>query len=137
MAETGSLEKGAIVVPATPTSSSSIPAEPFDRSAERRLIHKLDLRIIPVLWTLQLVSFVDRANIGNAKIAGMEKELHLTGNNRYNTAVWIFNLGYLIGGVPIMMLFKRYGPRVLSCMMFCWGAYEFCDCDCACGPPSD
>lgn len=37
-----------------------------DRAAERRLVRKLDLRIIPVLWILYLCNFIDRANVSTA-----------------------------------------------------------------------
>lgn len=38
---------------------------------ERKLIWKLDLRLIPWLSLLYLLSFLDRTNIGNAKIQGV------------------------------------------------------------------
>ncbi|KAJ4355059.1 hypothetical protein N0V95_003277 [Ascochyta clinopodiicola] len=91
-----------------------------DRAAERRLLRKLDLRILPVLWVLYLVNFIDRANIGNAKIQGMEKELKLVGQ-RFNICVWVFNLGYLVAGIPLQIVFKKYGPKSLCVMMFTWG----------------
>jgi MFS family permease len=114
------------------------PETPFDRNHERRLLQKLDIRILPVLWLLYLVNFIDRytpnpplpsatltdpppsANIGNAKIQGMEKELHLI-NQRFNISVWVFNLGYLVAGIPMQLVFKKYGPRSLCVMMFAWG----------------
>ncbi|KAF2638129.1 MFS general substrate transporter [Massarina eburnea CBS 473.64] len=102
----------------SPSFSSGEPIH--DKAAERRLVRKLDLRIIPILWILYLVNFLDRANIGNAKIAGMEKELHLVGQ-RFNIAAWVFNLGYLVAGVPLTILFKRYGPKSLCVMMITWG----------------
>ncbi|ORY00958.1 major facilitator superfamily domain-containing protein [Clohesyomyces aquaticus] len=102
----------------SPTTSSL--EQPFDTAVERRLVRKLDIRIIPVLWILYLVNFIDRANIGNAKIQGMEKELHLIGQ-RFNICVWVFNLGYLVAGVPMMIVFRRYGPKTLCAMMFFWG----------------
>jgi len=40
-------------------------------SFEKKLIHKLDLRVLPWLTLLYLLSFLDRANIGNAKIQGV------------------------------------------------------------------
>ncbi|KAF2196647.1 MFS general substrate transporter [Delitschia confertaspora ATCC 74209] len=101
-------------------SPSSVLRPPFNRTAEQKLLRKLDVRILPVLWILHFVNFVDRANIGNAKIQGMENELHLTGQ-RFNIAVWVFNLGYLVAGVPAAVAFKKYGPKSLVVMMFCWG----------------
>lgn len=50
----------------------------------------------------------------------MEKELHLIGQ-RFNICVWVFNLGYLVAGIPMQILFKKYGPKSLCCMMFAWG----------------
>lgn len=96
------------------------PVPPFDHVAQRRLVRKLDIRILPVLWILYLVNFIDRANIGNAKIQGMEKELSLTGQ-RFNICVWVFNLGYLVAGIPLQIAFKKYGPKSLCVMMFFWG----------------
>ncbi|KAF2468573.1 MFS general substrate transporter [Lindgomyces ingoldianus] len=120
MTDSPSLEKGAVITdgPYSPTSSTLEGS--FDAAAERRLIRKLDLRILPVLWVLYLVNFIDRANIGNAKIQGMEKELHLIGQ-RFNISVWVFNLGYLVAGVPLMVVFRKYGPKSLCIMMFFWG----------------
>ncbi|KAF1836160.1 MFS general substrate transporter [Decorospora gaudefroyi] len=120
MADSSSMEKGVIVqdTPVSPTDSTLEP--PFDRAAERRLLRKLDFRILPVLWILYLVNFIDRANIGNAKIQGMEKELNLIGQ-RFNISVWVFNLGYLVAGIPLQIAFKKYGPKSLCVMMFCWG----------------
>lgn len=50
----------------------------------------------------------------------MEKELNLI-NQRFNISVWVFNLGYLVAGIPLQILFKKYGPKSLCVMMFCWG----------------
>ena len=36
----------------------------FDPALEKKLLRKLDWRIIPALWFLFLVSFMDRSNIG-------------------------------------------------------------------------
>jgi MFS family permease len=96
------------------------PPPPSDEVAEARLLRKLDLKVLPILWLLYLVCFVDRANIGNAKIQGMDTELHLTGQ-RYNISVWVFNLGYLVAGIPLAILFKRTGPKMLSVLMLAWG----------------
>jgi MFS family permease len=99
---------------------SSPAPETFDKVAERRILRKLDLKVLPILWLLYLVCFVDRSNIGNGKILGMDAELKLKGQ-KYNIAVFVFNIGYLVAGVPVAILFKRTGPKFLSIMMFCWG----------------
>ncbi|TFY69332.1 hypothetical protein EVG20_g3195 [Dentipellis fragilis] len=45
---------------------------------ERKLMRKIDLRLVPWLALLYLLSFLDRTSIGNAKLYGMEKDLHIT-----------------------------------------------------------
>lgn len=99
-----------------------VPQAPFDKAAEGRILRKLDMKILPILWLLYLVCFVDRSNIGNAKIQGMEKDLDLKGQ-RYNIAVFVFNIGYLVAGVPLSIVFKKTGPKSLAVMMFCWGEW--------------
>ena len=56
---------------------------PIDAAIERRILRRLDFTFLPMLNVLFIVSFADRSNIGNAKIAGMNRDLELTGN-RYN-----------------------------------------------------
>jgi hypothetical protein len=34
-----------------------------DEDAEKRLIRKLDLRIIPILWLMFMLAFLDRTNV--------------------------------------------------------------------------
>jgi hypothetical protein len=41
------------------------------RKFERKLLWKLDFRLVPWLSLLYLLSFLDRTNIGNAKIQGV------------------------------------------------------------------
>jgi MFS family permease len=120
MADSNFVEKGVFVQDAPVFNALPSVEPPFDRAAERRLLRKLDLRILPVLWILYLVNFIDRANFGNAKIQGMEKELNLIGQ-RFNICVWVFNLGYLVAGIPLQIAFKKYGPKSLCVMMLAWG----------------
>ncbi|GAB1203794.1 hypothetical protein APSETT445_002434 [Aspergillus pseudonomiae] len=46
---------------------------------ENRILRKMDLRIIPMLAVLYLLAFLDRGNIGNAKIEGLLDDLNITG----------------------------------------------------------
>ncbi|KAI9692101.1 MAG: hypothetical protein M1822_006331 [Bathelium mastoideum] len=91
-----------------------------DSVIEKRILRKLDFRVVPILWLLFLVSFIDRGNIANAKIQGMEQQLHLVGSD-YNTAYWVFTLSYVVFGVPANIAFRFFGPKSLSIMMLCWG----------------
>ncbi len=61
-------------------SSSSLPEETAEsKELERRYVRKLDWNLLPLLMLLQIASFLDRSNIGNAKINGLVTDLHLVG----------------------------------------------------------
>ena len=56
---------------------------------EKKLMRKIDWRLMPPLMILFMLAFVDRINIGNAKIQGMAKDLHMVGND-YSVALSLF-----------------------------------------------
>lgn len=66
----------------------------LDQKGKRRLMFKLDRRIVPYLALLYLCSFLDRVNIGNAKIAGIVDDLGMS-ESMFNWALSIFFIGYV------------------------------------------
>ena len=58
---------------------SEISATVYDAKATQRLLRKIDWYLLPFLALLYLLSFLDRANIGNARLAGLEKTLNMSG----------------------------------------------------------
>lgn len=89
---------------------------------EKKLLRKIDLRLMPILWVMYILNYVDRTNIGNAKISGMSKDLHLD-DSRYAWALSIFFIGYLIMEVPSNMILSRSRPSIfLPAIMLVWGA---------------
>lgn len=50
----------------------------FTKQKEKQILRKMDLRLIPILSALYLMSFIDRTNVGNAKIEGLMDDLNLT-----------------------------------------------------------
>lgn len=44
--------------------------EEYTLKEQRRIIHKVDRRLLLILGAIQAVSFLDRANMSNANIAG-------------------------------------------------------------------
>ncbi|KAI0407240.1 MFS transporter [Xylaria palmicola] len=81
----------------------------FDPEAERKLRLKLDYMVVPTVSILYLFCFIDRANIGNARLAGFEKDLGLTGDG-YNTVLSIFYVSYIIFEIPSNLACKWIGP---------------------------
>jgi len=70
---------------------------------------KLDWRLIPILGCTYTILFLDRTNIANARIEGMEKGLRMPANG-YNTALWIFYIPFVLVEVPSNMIMSM--PRV-------------------------
>ena len=63
-------------------------------AAERAIVWKFDLRILPVLAVMYLFNSLDKSNLGNAKTAGLGKTLGLKGS-QYNTILSIFFIPYV------------------------------------------
>lgn len=58
----------------------------FSHIDGKKVLRKMDLRLIPMLSILYLLAFLDRGNIGNAKIEHMTTDLKMTGP-QYNWVV--------------------------------------------------
>ncbi|KAM0110886.1 hypothetical protein ACP6JB_003456 [Aspergillus fumigatus] len=79
---------------------------------DRALVRKLDIRLIP--W-LSLFT-----NIGNAKLAGLQKDLNMT-NDQYNDSLTIFFISYSVFEPITNVLLKRWRPsRFIPAIMFGW-----------------
>ncbi|KAL3294932.1 high-affinity nicotinic acid transporter [Colletotrichum asianum] len=89
----------------TPEDQAFLDNFPEDR--KKRVMRKLDWRLVPLLGLLYLISFLDRANIGNAKIEGLPEDLNLTGQ-QYNIALCVFFITYILFEVPSNMLLLKF-----------------------------
>ncbi|KAL1860727.1 hypothetical protein Daus18300_009070 [Diaporthe australafricana] len=95
----------------------------FSEDQQRKAIRKVDLRLIPMLVLLYLMAYLDKTNIGNAKIEGLLDSLGMTGA-QYNVALSIFFIPFVLAEVPsnmVLHLFKR--PSLyIGTIVVCWGA---------------
>ncbi|KAL6231499.1 hypothetical protein BDW75DRAFT_247851 [Aspergillus navahoensis] len=94
----------------------------YPPEARKKLLWKVDIRLIPMLAVLYLISHLDRANIGNAKIEGLVDDLGMSGI-QYNIVLSIFFVPYVLLEVPSNMLLKNFSrPSVyLGILITCWG----------------
>lgn len=93
----------------------------FAHLDEKKILRKMDLRLIPMLALLYLLSFLDRGNIGNAKIEGLVEDLGMTGS-QYNWTLTVFFFTYAAFEVPSNLLLKRLRPSIwLPSIMVAWG----------------
>ncbi|KAJ5746835.1 uncharacterized protein N7511_008531 [Penicillium nucicola] len=109
--------------PSISKEAPTIASANIDARAERALVWKFDLRLLPVLAIMYLFNSLDKSNLGNAKTAGLEDTLSLKGN-QYNLILSIFFVPYVLTAPFLGLLGKRYGPNiVLPCMMLAFGTF--------------
>ena len=97
-----------------------IPPTEFTPEEEKRVIRKLDWHIIPLIFLLYSLSILDRSNLGNARIAGMEDDINLTGN-RYTWLATVFYIAYILSQW-MQMGWKAFKPHNwVACTVFAWG----------------
>lgn len=65
----------------------------------RTVLFKVDTRVLPILALLFLCSFLDRTNVGNAKILGLAEDLNMT-NLQYNQGLAVYYATYIARSVP-------------------------------------
>ncbi|RKL35211.1 hypothetical protein BFJ70_g8068 [Fusarium oxysporum] len=88
---------------------------------EKALLRKLDLKLLPAVGILYLLSFLDRSNVGNARIEGMIDDLHMSGNE-YLTGLTLYFIGYVLFEIPCNIILKRTTPRLwLPTLTVAWG----------------
>ncbi|KAF2266645.1 MFS general substrate transporter [Lojkania enalia] len=91
-------------------------------TTERKLVTRIDLHVIPFLCIMYLLAFLDRVNIANANVFGLSEELNITDGTKFNTALVIFFVPYILFEIPSNVLLKKLKPRVwLSVCMFGFG----------------
>ena len=92
-----------------------------DPALSKRITRKLDLHLLPWLFGLWFFAFLERSNIGNAKIDGLTTDLGLDGT-KFNVALATFYILYILIDVPSNLILKRVGAgHFLTCIMVCWG----------------
>ncbi|MGM3423560.1 MFS transporter [Pseudomonas benzopyrenica] len=89
-------------------------------SREQAIIRKVTWRIIPFVFLLYIVSYLDRANIGYAALQ-MNAELALS-SEVFGFVSGIFFIGYFLFEVPSNLLLERFGARVwIARILVTWG----------------
>ncbi|KAF7194514.1 putative transporter C11D3.18C [Pseudocercospora fuligena] len=95
--------------------------EAINPAMQKQLNKKFDKHIVPFLFGMWLLAFIDRTNIGNAKIDGLVEDLDLKGL-KYNTALAIFYVPYIVVDVPSNLVLKYFKAGFyLPFILTCWG----------------
>lgn len=101
-------------------SNDDLESPGFDAAATKKLVRRIDWHLIPFLACLYLLSFLDRTNIGNARLETLEKDIGLS-NLQYNDALAIFFPFYVAAEVPSNMAMKKWRPSIwIPSIMVVW-----------------
>ena len=87
---------------------------------EERAFRKATRRLIPFLFLIYVVAYLDRVNVSFAQLQ-LEDDLDFT-DTIFGIGAGIFSLGYVIFGVPSNLALARFGARRwLAAIMMVWG----------------
>jgi MFS transporter, ACS family, tartrate transporter len=91
----------------------------------RALYTKISWRLIPYMFLLYIVAYLDRVNVGFAAM-DMQRDLHFS-NTVYGTGAGIFFLGYALCDLPSSLILRLVGTRVwIARIMISWGVVSAC-----------
>ncbi|KAK9437212.1 MFS transporter prlL [Metarhizium brunneum] len=94
---------------------------------DKRLVRKIDTRMMPCLIVMYLLNFLDRSNLAQARQGTLEKDLHMRGTD-FNLATSIFFVGYLLMQLPSNIIITRVRPSIyLASAIVLWGVVSTCN----------
>ncbi|KAF2473890.1 uncharacterized protein BDR25DRAFT_281974 [Lindgomyces ingoldianus] len=119
--EEGAGEDAAFLPSPQRFSMSSVQSyEIYTPDENRAVLKKLDRRLVLFMALLYCLSFLDRSNIGNARIAGLAKDLHL-GSQQYEWLLWAFYITY-IAFEWMTLMYRIVPPHIyISICILSWG----------------
>lgn len=93
-----------------------------DAKFEKRVLKKIDLRLLPILGALYTIALVDRSNISVARISGLDEDVGLKQGNRASIVLLVFFIGYIIFELPSNIVIHKIGAaNWLAFIAFAWG----------------
>jgi D-galactonate transporter len=94
--------------------------ESFDTDQDHSLYNKVAWRILPFLFVLYVIAFLDRVNVGFAKLS-MAESIGLS-DAAFGLGAGIFFLAYSACEIPSNILLQRFGAKIwIARIMIVWG----------------
>ncbi|CAH7685358.1 major facilitator superfamily domain-containing protein [Phakopsora pachyrhizi] len=88
---------------------------------ERKAVRKSDLVIISTLTIFSFLSHLDRANLGNARAAGLQEVLQIN-DYQFSIALTITFVPYIAAEIPVNLLLKKVGANIMiPLLVTLWG----------------
>src|SRR5262245_55317160 len=102
--------------------ASSVAPARAETALERETMRRVTIRIVPLLFALYVVGFLDRVNIAIASLR-MNEDIGLSAA-AYGLGSGIFFLGYALFEVPSNVLLARVGARWwIARIAVTWGLF--------------
>ncbi|KAJ2927563.1 hypothetical protein H1R20_g9531, partial [Candolleomyces eurysporus] len=92
----------------------------IDPVAEQKLVKKLDWIFLPLFTVIYGLNYIDRTAIGNARVAGLEKDLGMHGTD-LNKALTVFYVFYILADIPSNLLLKHFGSMLIAVLVVGFG----------------
>ena len=94
----------------------------FSPEQQRKIISRIDRRLVVTVGLMYCVSLMDRTNLGSANIAGMAADLRLNIGTRYSVITLVFFVTYIVFQPPSTVIVRKIGPRIhLAAITTLWG----------------
>jgi MFS family permease len=110
------------------SNQQTLQLQTINQARQKDLVRKYDIRIIPLAAGIYLLCYLDRSNIGNAKVLNkvtgddLLTETKMTAY-QYTIALMVFLIAYALFEVPSNYFLKKMRPsRWIAFLMFSWGA---------------
>ncbi|KAL4803102.1 major facilitator superfamily domain-containing protein [Aspergillus unguis] len=97
--------------------------EEFTYAEQRKIIHRVDRRLVVITGGAYCISLMDRTNVSVAAITGMMEDLELYIGFRYSIMVLVFFVTYIVCQPVATAIIRKIGPRIfISTLVMSWGA---------------
>ena len=97
----------------------------FSSNSEATTYNRVAWRLIPFLLILYIISFLDRVNVGFAKLQ-MSADIGLS-DAAFGLGAGIFFIGYAACEIPSNLLLQRFGARFwIARILVVWGIISVC-----------
>ncbi|KAJ5767003.1 uncharacterized protein N7511_004619 [Penicillium nucicola] len=102
----------------------------YSAAAEKKLVRKIDLMILPIMVFAYMLAFLDKQALGYTALMGIREDLHLVGA-QYNWSSSIFYFGYLFFSYPASLLMVKFPlGKYLAVSFMLWAVVLACHAAC-------
>ncbi|KAF5856606.1 hypothetical protein ETB97_007106 [Aspergillus alliaceus] len=97
-----------------------------DLREDRKLLRKVDWRILPIMFLKYFLQFLDKISLNYANVMGLQNDLNMCGID-FSRLATAFFLAYAIAEIPQDILLQKFPiAKVLGLNVFLWGVILCC-----------